>query len=161
MSLPQLRTHKGMKFIGLEAQTSTQLESNKKTAQIPGLHRKFLKEGLGDQIPNRIDSDLYFALYTNYESDQTGPYSAIISAEVSDLTNVPDGMVAIDIPTAQYLVFTVRGALPNALSRTWKEIWNYFANNKVYQRAYTVDFEVYDQAFPDQVEIYIAIQSAS
>ena len=147
-----------MKFIGLEAKTSSQLESVKKTAQIPGLHRKFIKGGIGDAIPNRIDSDLYFALYTHYESDQTGTYSAIIAAEVSDLSAVPDGMVALDIPTAQYLVFTVHGALPNALTRTWKEIWNYFASNKVYQRAYTTDFEVYDQAFPDQVEIYIAIQ---
>ncbi|MDX2242485.1 MAG: GyrI-like domain-containing protein [Leptolyngbyaceae cyanobacterium bins.302] len=156
--VPQLRTHKGMKFIGVEAKTSSQLESNKKTAQIPGLHRKFLKEGLEEKIPNRIDSDLYFAVYTNYESDQTGTYSFILSAEVSNSDEVPDGMVAIDIPTAQYLVFTVKGSLPHALTRTWKEIWNYFANNKVYQRAYTADFEVYDKSFPDLVEVYIAIQ---
>lgn len=156
--VPQIRTHKGMKFIGLEAKTSSQLEANKKTAQIPGLHRKFLKDGLEEKIPNRIDSELYFALHTHYESDHTGSYSTILAAEVSSVNEVPEGMVAIDIPTAQYLVFTVKGSMPNALTRTWKEIWNYFASNKVYQRAYTADFEVYDKSFPELVEIYIAIQ---
>ena len=156
--VPQTRTHKGMKFIGLEAKTSSQAEANKKTAQIPGLHHKFLKNSLEEKIPNRIDSELYFALYTNYESDHTGTYSAILAAEVSDLSDVPEGMVAIDIPTAQYLVFTVKGSMPNALTRTWKEILNYFASNKFYQRAFTTDFEVYDKSAPESVEIYIAIQ---
>ena len=156
--VPQIRTHKGMKFIGIEAKTSSQLEANKKTAQIPALHRKFLKDGLEEKIPDRIDSDLYFALYTNYESDNTGQYSTILAAEVGSVSDVPEGMVAIEIPTAEYLVFTVKGSLPHALTRTWKEIWNYFANNKVYQRAYTADFEVYDKSFPELVEVYIAIQ---
>lgn len=158
--VPQIRTHKGMKFIGLEAKTSNQSEANRKTAQIPGLHRKFLKEGLEAKIPNRVDSDLYFVIYTNYESDHTGTYSTIVAAEINSSTDdaVPEGMVAIDIPTAEYLVFTVKGSMPNALTRTWKEIGNYFASNKVFQRAYTADFEVYDKVFPDQVEVYIAIQ---
>lgn len=156
--VPQIRTHKGLKFIGVEAKTSNQMEMNKKTAQIPGLYRKFLKEGLEEKIPNRVDSDLYFALYTDYESDPNGQYSFILAAEVSSSEEVPDGMIAIDIPTAQYLVFTVKGSLPQALSRTWKEIGNYFANNKVYQRAYTADFELYDKSFPELVEVYIAIQ---
>jgi predicted transcriptional regulator YdeE len=156
--VPQIRTHKGMKFIGIEAKTSGQLEANKKTAQIASLHRKFLKEGLEDKIPNRIDSELYFVLYTNYESDHTGTYSTVVSAEVSSGGDLPEGMVAIDIPTAEYLVFTVKGSLPNALTRTWKEIGNYFASNKVFQRAYTTDFELYDKSSPELVEVYIAIQ---
>lgn len=155
--VPQIRTHKGMKFIGLEAKTSNQLEANKKTAQIPALHRKFLKDGLEDKIPSRVDSELYFVIYTNYESDHTGTYSTILAAEVNNSSEVPEGMVAIDVPTAEYLVFTVKGSMPNALTRTWKEIGNYFASNKVFQRAYTADFEVYDKVFPDQVEVYIAI----
>lgn len=156
--VPQIRTYKGMKFIGVEAKTSSQLETNKKTAQIPALNRKFLKEGLESKIPNRVDPDLYFALYTNYESDHTGTYSYILAAEVDEAKEVPEGMVEIDIPSAQYLVFTVKGSLPHALARTWKEIVNYFANNKVYQRAYTADFELYDKSYPELVEVFIAIQ---
>jgi len=147
-----------MKFIGIEVKTSNQLETNPTTAQIPKLHKKFLEEQIEEQIPNRIDSDLYFAIYTNYESDHTGTYSLILSSEVGSVKEVPAEMVAINIPTAQYLVFTADGNTPQALSRTWKDIGAYFSKNPERQRTYTTDFEVYDKSFPDQVDVYIAVK---
>lgn len=147
-----------MKFIGIEVKTSKQLEANPSTAQIPDLHKKFLEQQIEEQIPNRIDSDLYFAIYTNYESDHTGAYSLILASEVGSTSDVPDTMVAVNIPTAQYLVFTAEGAQPQALTRTWKDIWDYFSKNPTHQRTYTTDFEVYDKSFPDQVDIYIAVK---
>ncbi len=155
---PQIRTHKGMKFIGIEVKTSNQLEADPTTAQIPKLHKKFLEEQIEEQIPNRIDSDLYFAIYTHYENDHNGTYSLILSSEVGSVKEVPEGMVAINIPTAQYLVFTAEGNTPQTITRTWKDVWAYFSKNSDYQRTYTTDFEVYDKSFPDQVDVYIAVK---
>lgn len=155
----QIRTHKGMKLIGIEVKTSNQLESDHTTAKIPTLHQKFLNEKIEQQIPNRIDDgDLYFAIYTNYENDPSGTYSLILASEVNSLEDVPEGMVAVNIPTAQYLVFTADGDSPAALARAWKDIWSYFSNNAPYKRTYTTDFEVYDKSFPDQVDVCIAVK---
>lgn len=155
---PQLRTHQGMKFIGVEIKTSNRLELNETTAQIPAFQKKFHQENIEAKIPNRVDSDLYFAIYTNYEKDHRGPYSFILSAEVNTLDAVPEGMVGVTIPTSRYLVFTAEGRMPDAVNRTWKDILIYFANNRTYQRSYTADFEVYDKECPNVVDVYVAVK---
>lgn len=155
---PQVRTHNEMKFIGIDVRTSERMESDKSIAQMRSLHKKFVDEKIEATIPNRIDSDLYFAIYTKYERGHAGAYSYILASEVNDLTTVPDGMVALEIPKSQYLVFSTEGGTPEALANTWKQIRRYVANQAVYQRTYTADFEVYDKSFPDQVDVYIAVK---
>lgn len=155
---PQIRTHQEMKFIGVEVRTSYKLESSQEKARIPALQQKFQAEQIEDQIPNRIDSDLHFAIYTKYKTDHRGPFSFILSAEVSTLDTIPEGMVGVTVPTSKYLVFTAEGRMPDALEKAWKDVRIYFANNIDYQRAYTADFEVHDKECPDVVDVYIAVK---
>ncbi len=71
-------------------------------------------------------------------------------------------MVVKTIPAAKYLVFTSeKGSMPDIVIKAWQDIWAWFASSEI-ERAYTGDFESYDErcANPQeaQVDIYIAIK---
>jgi predicted transcriptional regulator YdeE len=42
--------------------------------------------------------------------------------------------------------------------QTWGSVWQYFERETRHKRAYTLDFERYDQREPSRVEIYIAVK---
>ena len=48
--------------------------------------------------------------------------------------------------------------LPGVLIQTWGAVWQYFEEQTRDKRAYTVDFERFDQRKPSRVEIYIAVR---
>lgn len=76
--------------IGISVRTTN--ENGQSAKDIGQLWDKFMSEGISDNIPNKIDDNV-FSIYTNYESDQTKPYDTILGCEVSSLKNIPDGMV--------------------------------------------------------------------
>ncbi len=88
---PSLTVIAEMRVIGLALRTSNAKEGNPATAQIGGLWRKFLEESLIEKIPNRKDEGVILGVYTNYESDHTGLYSLVVSAEVTRLDSIPAG----------------------------------------------------------------------
>ena len=142
------------KIIGIQLRTTN--ENFQCMQDIPQLWQKFFAENIQAKIPNKINDNL-LAVYNEYESDYTKPYSYLIGCEVSSLDNLPEGMIAIDIPAAQYAVFTAKGKLPDAIGATWHEIWNTDLN-----RTYLTDFEIYNEksANPEngEVEIFISIK---
>jgi len=158
---PSLTALAEMKVIGIELRTSNAREANPATAQIGGLWRKFLEEILIEKIPNRKDEGVILGVYKNYESDHTGLYSLVLSAEVTRLDFVPEGMVGLTIPAGQYLVFPARGPIPDAVIETWQRIWSYFPSSSGFQRAYTFDFERHQwnaETQQAEVDIYIAVK---
>jgi len=158
---PRLTIGNAMKVIGFEVRTSNLLEVDPATAEIPRLWKRFVEERLEERIPNRAHPGNLFGVYTNYESDHTGMYSLIVSAEVSSLDRVPEGMMGLTIPAGKYLVFSASGPTPDAIIQTWKNVWNYFSQSSEYRRAYTTDFESYRWK-PDtqqtEADIHIAIR---
>jgi predicted transcriptional regulator YdeE len=46
--------------------------------------------------------------------------------------------------------------MPQTLIQTWIAIWDYFAKDSEYKRAYTTDFELYRGG--DAVDIHIAVK---
>jgi predicted transcriptional regulator YdeE len=158
---PTLTTLAEAKVIGVELRTSNAREANPATAQIPGLWRRFLEENLMVKIPSRKEAGVILGVYTNYESDHTGMYSLVLSAEVASLGSVPQGLVGLTIPAARYLVFPARGPIPDAIVHTWQKVWSYFSSSSEYQRAYTVDFERHEwnaDAQKPEVDIHIAVK---
>jgi len=97
-------------------------------------------------------------VYTGYESDYRGAYSHLIACEVSNGGKVPPAMTTLTIPREKYLVFTGKGELPGVVIQTWGAVWQYFEEQTRDKRAYTVDFERFDQREPSRVEIYIAVK---
>lgn len=77
-------------LIGIEIRTTN--ENGKSSKDIAELWGRFMSEGIQAKIPNKVDTDI-FSLYTDYESDHTAAYTAILGCKVENLDNVPNGMV--------------------------------------------------------------------
>jgi predicted transcriptional regulator YdeE len=138
--------------IGLKIRTSN--EHHQKDG--PPLWERFQKEQIAAKIPNKLNHKL-LAVYTDYESDYTKPYSYLVGCEVTSLSEVPKGLVGIKIPEQHYAVFSARGPFPQSMIQTWQQIW---ASD--IHRTYTVDFEIYPAHFnpqqPLDIKIYIAVK---
>ena len=144
------------KIIGISVQTTNQ--NNQAATDLGQLWGRFYQEEISKQISNKESDDIY-AVYTDYESDYTGSYTAIIGHRVSALYIIPDGLTGLEVKNEKLLRYIAKGEMPNAVVETWKEIW---ANDIALYRTYHADFEVYgeksQQGGDSEVEIYIGVR---
>lgn len=144
-------------IIGIAVRTTNQ--NNQAMQDLGGLWGRFFAEGIIDKIPGAAPGEVV-CVYTDYDSDYTGYYTAIIGAFVSGLDAIPEGMTGRTFPQADYKQFTAKGEMPAALIHTWMDIWQ---QDKTLNRAYTADLEVYgpssQQGADSTVEIFIAVKS--
>lgn len=138
--------------IGLPLRT----DNTEASKTIPAHWGRFFQENILSRIPARTGGDI-LAVYTEYEKDQTKPYTMILGCEVASLDEVPEGLVGLEILASHYAVFTTNGPHPQGVVETWQTIWN-----GDLQRTFTADFEVYSSQFdPEknpQVKVYIAVE---
>lgn len=128
--------------IGLAIRTTN--ENAQAATDIGNLWGKFLAEDIKSVIPNKVDDTVY-CLYTEYESDYTKPYTTILGCKVTNLDNVPEGMVGKSFEGGDYTKMSARGDLMKGLIvDKWNQIWNMDLN-----RRYTVDFEVFGEKAQD------------
>lgn len=123
-----------------------------------GAHwQRFFSEGVPGRIPNAVDG-ASIAVYTDYEGDHSKPYTLIVGLRVAADAEPPDGMVKVHVPAQTYAMITAKGPMPDAVVEAWQTIW---ASDLT--RAYSADFEVYDDRAQDpahaEVDILIAISS--
>ena len=143
------------KIIGIAVETSNQNGQN--AADLGTLWQQFFADNLIENIPNSISTDIY-SIYTDYESDFTAGYTAIIGMKVSSLVVIPEGMIGREFDAATFKKFSAKGIMPNAVIDTWEEIWT---DDKLLKRKYTYDFELYGAKSQNgensEVEIFIAV----
>lgn len=141
--------------IGISVRTTN--ENGQSANDLEELWGRFWGEDIQKQIPNKVNDDIY-AVYTDYETDFNGPYTAIIGSAVTSLENIPEGFVGLDIETAEYKKFVSKGKMPEAVFNTWMEIWQ----NKDLNRTYQADFTVHGKKYHDrdnaEVETFIAVK---
>lgn len=147
-----------MYFIGNFVTTTNQAELSEH-ALIPKQWENFYSKQLAKQIPFKKNSTI-LALYTDYESDETGSYSFAIGTEVNQIEHIPNAMKAYSIEPSHYIVFTTRkGPVHEVVIEAWQHIWEWSKTNK---RAFLTDFELYDERAVDpnnsQVDIYISVE---
>lgn len=145
-----------MKFIGIQVETTNK---NGQSAQDLGnLWGKFMGENLFSSIPNKASEDI-FVIYTDYESDYQEKYTVIIGTKVSDLQEIPQGMVGREFPEQTFKKWIAKGEIPSALMKTWQEIWR---NDKNLNRSYLYDLEVYgsksQKGKNSEVEIWLGVR---
>jgi predicted transcriptional regulator YdeE len=126
------------------------------TTEIPKLWHRFSVEELLN-IPDPVQPEVFYGVYTDYSLNHPRQCSVIVAVEVSSIDNPPENMVGICIPAADYLVFEATQTSSSTVTQVWQQIETYFTANPHYQRAFTTDFEQYDQQ--QQLKIYVAIQS--
>jgi len=142
--------------IGIAIETTNE---NAQSAQDMGvLWGRFFSEAITQQITNKTNENIY-AIYTNFETDFKGKQVAIIGHKVSDLDNIPKGLKGITIQGGNYQKFVAKGAMPDAVIASWKEIW---AKDKVLNRSYQADFEIYgakaQNGVHSEVDIFVGIE---
>ena len=143
------------KIIGIAVETTNQNGQN--AEDLGNLWGQFFADNLMENIPNRIENDIY-AIYTDYESDFRGGYTAILGLKVSSLENIPSGLIGREFEEGNFKKFCAKGIMPNAVIDTWEEIWT---DDKLLKRKYTYDFELYGAKSQNgensEVEIFIAV----
>ena len=140
-------------IIGISVRTTN--VNNKALKDIGELFGNFVGQNIMEKIPNKMAEDIY-CVYTDYESDFNGAYTAIVGCKVSSLNDIPTGLIAKAIPDSKYQVYRSTGKLSVSLSKTWEGIWNTDLN-----RRYSADFDIYGEKAIDyenaEVDTYVAI----
>jgi len=151
-------------IIGIAARTSNKKEMSGEGI-ISDQWERVMSGSIIEQIPNRADQSI-LAVYTDYESDANGEYTFIIGAKVTSADSIPEGMVAKQIPEAQYAVFTSeKGPVWKVVPEVWQKIWSTPADEIGGERAFIADFEVYDERSADPqkavVEVWVGIKQGT
>lgn len=146
----------GFKIIGIATRTTN--KDNKSQKDLEKLWGQFYAEKIVEKVSNKISNEI-ISIYTDYKSDYTEDYTTIIGVLVSSIDKVPNGLVGREFPSENFQKFIAKGEMPNAVVKTWIEIWK---KDKELNRKYTYDFEVYGEKSQDrensEVEIYIAVE---
>jgi len=148
----------------LSAFTLTGLSLKKKTSNANGqaaidcggLWQEFENGNYKNKIAGKLDGDI-IAVYHSYEGDHTQPYSYFIGCRVAPGSAVPEGMDSLTLTGGSYLQFVAEGKMPDCVADTWRKIWKTDLD-----RAYTADFEVYDERSMDWnkavVDVFVGIR---
>ena len=124
------------KVIGISVRTTN--ENNQAAKDIADLWGTFMNDKILEAIPNKIDSTIY-SIYTDYESDHTKPYTAILGCRVENLNDIPNGMIGKSFDGGSYVKLAAKGDLMQGLIvNKWTEIWGMDLD-----RTFTADFEVF------------------
>ena len=148
MPIPKLVDHPGFSFIGIAARTTNAKEMSGEGV-IADQWERVMAGGIIEQIPNRADTSV-IAMYTDYESDANGEYTFLIGANVTSIDSIPEGIVAKQVPSARYAIFTSEsGPVWKVVPETWQMIWSTTASEMGGERAFLADFEIYDERAAD------------
>ncbi|MFI4873918.1 MAG: effector binding domain-containing protein, partial [Blastopirellula sp. JB062] len=150
--LPELVEIDAQTVAGLTVRTNNLAEMNPQTGKIRQLYQRYFSEQIPDLLPN---PSLRYAVYHNYQHQSQGEYRLLIGGPVDQ---PPVGKLATaTIMPGKYLKFRASGDQPQAVIDAWRQIAAYFPDSP-HRRAYTTDFERYDNQSPDVVEIFVAIE---
>lgn len=122
-------------IVGISIRTTNQ--NNQSEKDIENLWKSFYAINSATKIEGKISEDLY-NVYTDYDTDHTGPYSVILGYQVKPGTVPPPGLIRKVILRSGYRVFISNGPLPSSVQETWMNIWK-----TDLKRRYTADFDVY------------------
>jgi predicted transcriptional regulator YdeE len=143
------------KIIGISIRTTN--ENGQASKEIAELWGKFMSENILTKIPNKVDNEIY-SLYTDYESDHTKPYTAVLGCKVENLENIPNGMVGKSFDGGTYIKTTAKGDLMEGLVvNQWSKIFEMELN-----RTYDADFEIFGEKAQNpsdaEVDFYVGIK---
>lgn len=139
---------------GLSVRTKNDNEFNPQNAKLPKLWEQFYNQDIVKKFQQEQKDLPIFGVYSNYDSDFTGSYTVTAGIEMKNKQLLPE-FNSITIETGNYLVFENRGPMPQAIIKTWHEIWQYFSSIRQFRRTYLTDFEIYKN--PEEFAVYIGI----
>lgn len=143
------------KLVGLKLDDKTTNENNQSNKDCGNLWQKFEKDKIFNLIPNKLSNEIY-AVYFDYEKDETKPFSYFIGCKVDENAETPKNLKSLEIPSQNYIKATAKGVMTGCITEAWEKIWN-----SEIQRKFGFDFEVYDERSQDwndaELDIYVSI----
>lgn len=121
------------------------------TNVIGGLWQRLYSQDGYSLIQNKVNKKA-IGMYTDYSSGEKGDYTVAVGCEVTEAFDSSDGIEFRKIPAGRYAKFIVRGNMVKAVNDFWRELWNMKLD-----RAFSCDFEEYQNSDPDNAEIHIYI----
>lgn len=103
-------------------------------------------DGTSKEIAALKDGEIdgLLGICTDYQDGKTMDYW--IAAESSQ--QVPEGFMQLKVPAAKWGVFEVRGAMPDAIQKVWKQIFSEWFPSNQYENAGNAEMEVYPEGDP-------------
>jgi predicted transcriptional regulator YdeE len=142
------------RLVGLKLENKTTNENNQASTDCGNLWQKFERERIFELIPNKLTNEV-FAVYFDYEKDETKPFSYFIGCKVDKDTEAPQGLKELQLPAQNYFKVTAKGVMTGCITEAWQKIWN-----SDIKRRFAFDFEVYDERSKDwkdaELDIYIS-----
>ncbi len=71
--------------------------------------------------------------------------------------DVPENLMAMEVPASKWVVFEVHGPMPDAMQNTWKQIYSEWFPSNPYEPAGTAELEVYSDEDPFSPDLYSEI----
>jgi predicted transcriptional regulator YdeE len=127
-------TKPGIFVAGIAVRTTNQ--DGRAQNDIGNLWAKFMSENIAGQITARLSDDTY-CVYTDYENDHTGWYTAVLGCRIESPDD-SDGMFTALIPKGSYRLYKPSGKFPECVENTWREIWRDCPS-----RSYIADYDLY------------------
>ena len=103
----------GFFLLGISTRTTNQ--NGQAAKDIGDLWCQFMDNNILPQIKDRVSDEVH-CVYTDYETDHTGPYTAVLGCKVNSLDNIPEGLVSLSVAPGTYVKFTAKSWLPNRVA---------------------------------------------
>jgi len=127
------------------------------------LWERFAFESLPGHIPCKPTPGIIYGLYCDFEGGADGAYTLLVGCAVRAGATAPGTLIARDVPAARYAVFTSRrGPMPAIVAEAWSEIRAMTPGELGGERAFSGDFELYDERAVHtkdaEIEIWISLK---
>ena len=148
---------------GLLKRTSLNEELNALTAKIPLTISSYWSSLLANKAPNLVDPQTSYSLYTNYETNEYGPYDYFFGQAVDNIDAVPAVFSSLVLAPQKMVKFTtIPGAMPHLVIKAWQNIWQMSTTELGGKRTYLADYEVYDHRAVNLanaiIDLYVSIE---
>lgn len=156
MIQPEIREILGFKVVGLQRQT----EMGKTMEHLPKLWDQFMSRM--SEIKNRTKENVGYGISISSDP-MPKKFTYVAGAEVTDDSEIPDGMTSITIRPGKYVVFTHKGPVAR-VGETYDAIWKEWLPTSGKRIDMTAPcLERYDERFKDDdnsvMEILFPLES--
>jgi AraC family transcriptional regulator len=148
---PKIVQKDGFTVVGAKMRCTTD-----DTSKIPQLWGQLMAR-MGE-IPNLLGDGNSYGVMDNYD-EATESWDYVAAFEVSEVEDVPEGLVSLEIPAQTYAVFTC--TMPT-IQETYSIIYEQWLPQSEYEHAPTPEFEHYPPTYnpedeDSQFEVYIPV----
>lgn len=159
MDEPAIRNEEAFTVVGIGGRFISVLSPEATNdAVIPELWHSFIKKM--NEVPNRSDSSTWGVCLSLPDPSTPGEYRYVAGAPVSSVDEIPEGMEAVEIPSATYAVFTHNGRI-DAIAQAYRHIHGEWLPASGFRHAGGPELERYDERFTggedSAMEIWIPV----